>query len=76
MLPQGSAGLPLTRKIIASYNAYGDDRAAQALLSRYIAGDPHNTDALFLLAQTSAQQEDWLRVAVLLDNAIGIGCGQ
>lgn len=66
---------PLTRKIIAAYRSYGDDVTAEVLLSRYIAGDPHNTDAVLLLAQTSAAREDWLRVAVLLDNAIELGAG-
>lgn len=66
---------PLTRKIIEAYRTYGDPRAAEVLLTRYIAGDPHNTDALLLLAQSSAEQEDWLRVAVLLDAAIALGAG-
>ncbi len=66
---------PITRKIIAAYRSYGDPAAADALLSRYIAGDPHNTDALLLLAERSAQKEDWLRVEVLLDTAIALGAG-
>ncbi len=66
---------PLTRKIIAAYRDYGDDLAADVLLTRYIAGDPQNTSALLLLAQRSAEGEDWLRVAVLLDTAIALGAG-
>ncbi len=66
---------PLTRKIIDAYRAYGDDLAADVLLTRYIAGDPQNTSALLLLAKSSAEREDWLRVAVLLDTAIGLGAG-
>lgn len=66
---------PLTRKLIEAYRSYGDDIAADVLLSRYIAGDPQNTAALLLLAQDSAQGEDWLRVAVLLDTAIALGAG-
>ena len=66
---------PLTRKIIEAYLATGDNVAADVLLGRYIAGDPHNTDALLLYARSSAEREDWLRVAVLLDNAIALGAG-
>lgn len=66
---------PLTRKIIAAYRAYGDETAADVTLARYVAGDPHNTDALLLLSRRSAEREDWLRVAVLLDTAIGLGAG-
>ncbi|MEP3421107.1 MAG: tetratricopeptide repeat protein [Erythrobacter sp.] len=66
---------PLTRKIIDAYREYGDELAAEVLLTRYIAGDPQNTDALLLLAESSAEREDWLRVAVLLDTAIGLGAG-
>jgi tetratricopeptide (TPR) repeat protein len=66
---------PLTRKIIDAYRAYGDDLAADVLLTRYIAGDPQNISALLLLAKRSADGEDWLRVAVLLDTAIGLGAG-
>jgi uncharacterized protein HemY len=66
---------PLTRKLIDAYRSYGDDIAADVLLSRYIAGDPQNTSALLLLAQRSAQSEDWLRVVVLLDTAIALGAG-
>ena len=66
---------PITRKVIAAYRSYGDPQAADVLLSRYVAGDPHNTDALLLLAQRSAASEDWLRVEVLLDTAIALGAG-
>lgn len=66
---------PLARKIIAAYRQIGDNRAADALLARYIAGDPQNTSALLLLAQRSAQREDWLRVEVLLDTAAQLGAG-
>jgi len=66
---------PLTRKIVEAYGAYGDEGAADVLLTRYIAGDPHNTDALLLLAKRSALREDWLRAQVLLDRAIALGAG-
>ena len=66
---------PLTRKIIEAYRTLGDNIAADVLLTRYITGDPHNTDALLLYAKSSAQREDWLRAAVLLDNAIALGAG-
>lgn len=66
---------PLTRKMIEAYSAAGDNLAAEVLLARYIAGDPHNIAALLLLAQNSAAREDWLRVEVLLDSAIASGAG-
>lgn len=66
---------PLTRKIIDAYRRYGDDLAAEVLLARYIAGDPQNIEALFLLAEVSAAKEDWLRVGVLLDTAVALGAG-
>lgn len=66
---------PLTRKMIEAYSAAGDSLAAEVLLTRYSAGDPHNTAALLLLAQSSAAREDWLRVEVLLDNAMALGAG-
>ncbi|WP_162627675.1 lipopolysaccharide assembly protein LapB [Erythrobacter sp. KY5] len=66
---------PLTRKMVEAFMAYGDQVSAEVLLTRHIAGDPHNTEALLLLAQRSAGNEDWLRTAVLLDTAIGLGAG-
>lgn len=66
---------PLTRKVIRAYRAYDDPVAAEVLLSRYLAGDPQNIEALFLMAKDSADKEDWLRVIVLLDTAIGLGAG-
>ena len=66
---------PLTRKLIEAYKDAGDPVAAEVLLTRYIAGDPHNIAALLLLAEISAVREDWLRVEVLLDNALAMGAG-
>ncbi len=66
---------PLTRKMIEAFEASGDALAAEVLLTRYIAGDPHNTEALLLFAERSAQKDDWLRAAVLLDTAIALGAG-
>ncbi len=66
---------PLTRKLMEAYREAGDDLAAEVLLSRYVAGDPHNTAALLMLARSSAAREDWLRVEVLLDNALAMGAG-
>lgn len=66
---------PLTRKMIFGLGAIGDEATADALLARYIAGDPQNTEALLLLAERSVAQDDWLRVAVVLDTAIGFGAG-
>ncbi|MDJ0641773.1 MAG: hypothetical protein QNJ15_03060 [Erythrobacter sp.] len=66
---------PLTRKIVAAYRAYGDNRAADTLLIRHLSGEPNNTEALAMLAERSALAEDWLRVAVLLDHSISMGAG-
>lgn len=66
---------PLTRKLIHGFGEIGDERTADVLLARYIAGDPQNTEALLLLAKRSAEAEDWLRVAVVLDSAIALGAG-
>ncbi|MEL7445791.1 MAG: hypothetical protein AAGK02_08250, partial [Pseudomonadota bacterium] len=53
----------------------GDDRAAETLLIRHLAGEPYNTEAVWLLALRSAAGEDWLRVEVLLDYLIELGVG-
>ncbi|MEE4288415.1 MAG: hypothetical protein V2J14_03515, partial [Erythrobacter sp.] len=66
---------PLTRKAAAAYRGLGDPLAADVLIARHLAGEPRNTEALLLYAERAAAQEDWLRVAVLLDNAIGLGAG-
>ncbi|MEL6529258.1 MAG: tetratricopeptide repeat protein [Pseudomonadota bacterium] len=66
---------PLTRKIIAAYRAFGDNSAADTLLVRHLSGEPGNTEALLMLAERSALEEDWLRVMVLLDHAIALGVG-
>ncbi|MDA9918417.1 tetratricopeptide repeat protein [Erythrobacter sp.] len=66
---------PLTRKIIQAYRASGDDDAAETLLIRQLRSEPMNTEALLMYAQQSARDGDWLRVAVLLDNAIARGAG-
>jgi Tfp pilus assembly protein PilF len=66
---------PLTRKLIAATRRIGEDEAADAILSRYLAGDPQNPDALVLLAERSAERQDWLRVAVVLDTAMRLGAG-
>jgi len=66
---------PLTRKIVAAYRDYGDNSAADTLLVRHLKGEPHNTEALLMLAERRAREDDWLRVAVLLDHAITLGAG-
>jgi predicted Zn-dependent protease len=66
---------PLTRKIIAVTRAFGDDRAADALLTRAVIGEPRNVEALLMLAQRRAQLEDWNRVARLVDGIIALGGG-
>jgi len=45
------------------------------LIARHLVGEPRNTEALLLYAERSARAEDWLRVAVLLDQAIELGAG-
>lgn len=67
---------PLTRKIYQAMLVTGEEDAAKTLLSRYVAGDPQNSDALLALAKHSAGEADWLRVAVLLDTAIAHGAGR
>jgi len=66
---------PLTRKAAAAYSDLGDTLAADVLVARHLSGEPHNTEALLVQAERSARLEDWLRVAVLLDNAIALGAG-
>ncbi len=66
---------PLTKRIITVYRTAGDQAAADTLLVRHVAGEPHNSEAILMLAERSALAEDWLRVAVLLDYAIELGAG-
>ena len=66
---------PLTRKAIAAYRDFGDPVAADVLLARHLVGEPRNTEALLLFAERAAFKEDWLRVELLLDNAISLGAG-
>ncbi len=66
---------PLTRRAAAAYRDFGDHVAADVLIARHLAGEPRNTEALLLNAERAARAQDWLRVAVLLDNAIDLGAG-
>jgi len=66
---------PLTRKAAAAYRDFGDPVASDVLIARHLVGEPRNTEALLLNAERAARNEDWLRVAVLLDNAIDLGAG-
>ncbi|MEO1730232.1 MAG: tetratricopeptide repeat protein [Pseudomonadota bacterium] len=66
---------PLTKKIAASYRNADDPFAADIVLARHLVGEPRNTEALLLSAERAAGRGDWLRVAVLLDNAIELGAG-
>ncbi|MEL6709449.1 MAG: tetratricopeptide repeat protein [Pseudomonadota bacterium] len=66
---------PLTRKASAAYRDFGDPLAADVLLARHLVSEPRNTEALLLNAERAARIEDWLRVEVLLDNAITLGAG-
>ncbi len=66
---------PLTRKAAAAYRDFGDPLAADVLLARHLVSEPRNTEALLLNAERAARAEDWLRMEVLLDNAISLGAG-
>jgi tetratricopeptide (TPR) repeat protein len=66
---------PLTRKMAEAHRASGDNVLADALLADHLAGEPRNTEALLLVAEKSAREGEWLRVKLLLDNAIALGAG-
>ena len=66
---------PLTRKLVYLLREEGDGEAADTLLARHLRNEPRNAEALFMLARRSAEREDWLRAAILLDNAIALGAG-
>jgi Tfp pilus assembly protein PilF len=66
---------PLAKKAIIAYRAVGDEDAAEVLLSRHVAGEPANAEALAMLAAASARREDWLRAKLLVDRAISLGGG-
>lgn len=66
---------PLTRKLIHALRVAGDDDAAHALLVRHLAAEPRNTEALLMLARETAGEGDWLRAALLLDNAMALDAG-
>jgi len=66
---------PLTKRLITASRSLGDQNAADTLLIRHLVGEPNNTEALILFAERSATNEDWLRVSVLLDQAIELGVG-
>ncbi|MDY7099253.1 MAG: hypothetical protein SXU28_14045, partial [Pseudomonadota bacterium] len=66
---------PLTRKAALAYREFGDPLAADVLIARHLIGEPRNTEALLLNAERAARKEDWLRVEVMLDNAIELGAG-
>ncbi|NQX94476.1 MAG: hypothetical protein HRT64_06085, partial [Erythrobacter sp.] len=64
-----------TRKAAAAYRDFGDPLAADVLIARHLVSEPRNTEALLLSAERAARVRDWLRVEVLLDNAIELGAG-
>jgi Tfp pilus assembly protein PilF len=66
---------PLTRKAVFAYRANGDDKAADTLLARQVAGEPSGATGLFELARRLAARGDWARTALLLDHAIALGGG-
>lgn len=65
----------LTRKIIMATRALGDDKAADTLLVRAVLGEPRNTEALLMLAQRRAEEQDWERVAALSNLVFVLGAG-
>lgn len=66
---------PLAKKAMHAYHMIGDEAAADSLLARHAAGEPHNAEALTMLAGRSGQSGDWLRAKLLLDRAIALGAG-
>ncbi len=64
---------PLVKKAIAAYRQLGDDDAADLLLIRHVAGDRQNIDAVVMLAQRSAEWQDWGRLMLLLDHVETLG---
>lgn len=66
---------PLTRKMIATTRAMGDDKAADTLLARAVINEPRNTEALLMLAQRRAEFEDWDRVSKLSNLVFALGAG-
>ena len=66
---------PMARKMIFALRSSGDDRAADALLTRIVLGEPRNTEALLMLAQRSAEAQEWERVATLSNLVFALGAG-
>lgn len=66
---------PLARKAIAAYRQIDDSDAGDLLLIRHVAGDPNNIDAVLMLAERSAEWQDWGRIALLLDHVEALGGG-
>lgn len=65
----------LTRKAVLAYRQANDELAADTLLARHVAGEPNAISPLLALAQRQAEQGDWRRAALLLDQAIRLGGG-
>lgn len=65
----------LTRKIIATMRALGDDEAADTLLARAVSNEPRNSEALLMLAQRQAESGNWSRVAQLASLVFALGAG-
>ncbi|MEO0641846.1 MAG: tetratricopeptide repeat protein [Pseudomonadota bacterium] len=66
---------PLALKMAATMRKLGEGDAADALLARHLIGEPRNTEVLLLAGERAARDENWPRVAILLDNAIELGAG-
>ncbi|MBU7580010.1 MAG: hypothetical protein KAF27_06000 [Porphyrobacter sp.] len=66
---------PVTRKAVWTFAAHGNPVAAEALLTRQVAGEPQTASAVIDLARRQAARGDWRRTALLLDHALILGAG-
>jgi len=55
-------------RMAAAFRQLGQDGAARALVSDYLAQHPQDADAAKLLAEMMADKGDWRRVGLLLDH--------
>ncbi|MFV0645529.1 MAG: tetratricopeptide repeat protein [Sphingomonadaceae bacterium] len=61
---------PLTRRMVASYQAAGSSDRAESLLAAQVRGNPANTEAVTMLARQLFDKQDFSRAAMLLDHAL------
>lgn len=64
---------PLTRRMLAAHAAEGDERAAYALLTDQLHGEPANREAAAMLARLTIDAGRWEQSAALLDHALASG---